>query len=218
MKSKAHQIKACIEQYTKTKELFVETYSVLSVVRDNVKEQKYTLKEMVNIIQAFREMSKFLVDLKREVDGLQNLTESLCCAKWVTENVNTTKPKPIRTHLATGSPKVSMRAKLPKLRSEPEAYYALMEHLGVSREVVVADYVRLHWPSVCEHISELAEKGEPLPKGVKPDETYPVYSVAMLTRGDIDEVAIALKSALIEESIEKILKDGPPIVEDEDTV
>ena len=39
--------------------------------------------------------------------------------------------------------------------------------------------MRMHWPSMVEHLSALAEEGKPFPPGVDPDKTYPIYSTTI---------------------------------------
>lgn len=195
-----------IERYRTIHDIFVECYQEISELRDNVKAQKYDLNELVNRIYITRECSRYLDDLRKEMDGISTLMQQLCCAKYTLDNANAPhEADSIRASFATGTPKTRMQGKVPKLRTDPKRYFALMRYFGIPEEVAEKEILRIYWPSFCEYISELAEQGKPLPDGIGADMTYPVYSVNIYVRRPLDEVIDELDENEDEEEIEKIL-------------
>ena len=86
-----------------------------------------------------------------------------------------------------------MAAKVPKLRDNPVAFYSLMDHLKIPREISEAGLIQTHYPSLKEYLTNLATEGKPLPAGIGPNDTYAVYSVLLRTRFDLDEVIEGLE-------------------------
>jgi len=193
-----------IQMYRHAKTQFVNYYQVVTKLRDSVKTGKFTLEELVDRIFVLRETSKYLEDIRKEIDGVKHIMEQVCCAQYTVKySDDPGKSEPIRATLATGTPKLSMRAKLPKLRSEPERYHKLLKYFGIPDKLINSDTFRPHWPSMCEHLRVLAEEGKPLPDGINPDETYPVYSVTVLSRKDLEEILDILDET--DNDIEKAL-------------
>ena len=193
MKSSASDIKKFIDTYGKVKEAYNTVYLLLSTIRDNVRKNKYTLEDMVSLIYVMRELSRLFNDIRKEADGVTHIFENVCCAKYVmTHQDCPEKSDPIRSPLATGTPRVTLGVTLPKERHDPERYYELMRYFGIPVEALKDKLIKGHWPGICERVSQLAEEGKPLPPGIKPDDTYPVYSIIIRAFHELDEL-ITLK-------------------------
>ncbi len=183
-----------IEAYGNARDTFVEMYRELSILRDDAKANKFSEEDLVNLCIILRETSRFIDDLRKEYNGVEYLLQQICCAIYTQKHINDVhEAPPIRTGLVTGSPTAKMCAKVPKLKDNPEAYYSLMDHFKIPRNVAEMDILRTHYPSLKEYLTNLATKGEPLPKGISPNDTYAVYSVLLRTRCDLDEVVSELE-------------------------
>jgi hypothetical protein len=190
MKKSLFQLQELLDVYETLKNLHSTAYILVSNIRDSLrgKQVSYNLKDATNFVYVMREIIRYCEDIRRELDAVRELLEQWGCAKYVVENLNDPgKSEPIRASLATGTPKIDIRAKLPKLKEDPDAYYALMEHLGVSKDDAEKGIVRPHWPKVQEYISLRATEGKPLPPGCQADSTYPVYSMQIKAVHDLGE-------------------------------
>jgi len=193
MKDSTRKLLKLIRSYEKIRNNYVETYTLVSQLRDDIKSGQFTLEEMASILQVMRKSSKFLDDLRKELDGVAVIFEQVCCIRYTQKYINAPNAvEPIRTTLTTATPQVSMRAKIPKLRDDPKQYFALMKYLGISEENAKTEIFRVHWPSLNARLSALAEEGKPLPPGLSPDDTYPAYAVKVRPRRNIDEIVSEL--------------------------
>jgi hypothetical protein len=104
----------------------------------------------------------------------------MACLVWVTKESD----EPIRTEYVTASPDVKQMVSLPRRRSNPEGYATLMRYLGIAQELWDVDEeshaaVSFHWPGMIDYVSTLLAQGKPLPPGVDPTSTYPVYKLGL---------------------------------------
>ncbi len=138
------------------------------------------LEELVDTAYVLRETSKLCNDMRKMCDVLRELSEKICCVIAIKdESVGA-----IKTEYASGTPNVKMMASIPKKKTHPEKFAALMEHLGIPAELweEESDVVRPHWPGFVNHLTALAAAGKPLPPGIDADKTYPVYSLDPLRK------------------------------------
>lgn len=177
-------IVALIKEYKNLNDFYLKYYGLLSAVRDAAKDKKYTLPESVDLLYVIRETSKLLNDLRKESDGVENVMINITCLLYLTKSDD----KPIRGKLATGSPNVSMIAKIPNMKRDPEEFAALMEYFGIPRGPIEEGILKPYWPGLCEHISRCAEEGKPTPPGVSKDSQYPLYKMSIRHKRDLLEI------------------------------
>ena len=178
------QTKNLIRKYKEIKALYLRTYHDLSVLRDDLKQSEFTTGDIVDLIYVMRELSKVVDDLRKETDGVMHQFENVGCMISIARG----DLEPIRTNLATGSPNLKMAAKIPSQTKDPENFALLMDHLGVSKEAVADKCVKPHWPGLVERMTNDAAMGKPLPPGVDPNSSYPVYSMRIRAKKSLDEV------------------------------
>jgi len=189
MKDATKDVKSLIQTYERVRRVYVDTYKLLSTVRDEVRGSQYALEDMVNVIYVLRELSRLFNDIRKETDGVLHIFENVCCAMYVMLYQNSPeKSNPIRASLATGTPRLTVGVTLPKERSDPEKYYELMKYFGIPAEALKNKLIKSHWPGICEYVSQLAEEGKPLPPGINPDKTYPMYSIAIRAFQQLDDL------------------------------
>jgi len=189
MQKTTRRLLQIIKKYTLMKGVYLETYKLLTEIRDEVQSHTYTLTDMTNMLYVLREISKFADDLRKEIDGIASILEKVICALYIVKNLD----DPIRASLVTGSPTIRQGVKLPKQSKDPDKYNELMAHFGISHDVAESNLVRPHWPGVCQYATTLAEEGKPLPPGINPEDTYSVYSVRLTIIKNLDELIHSLE-------------------------
>ena len=198
-----------VNKYGAMRGMYLDCYQHLSHIRDGMKINKYNETELVNFIYVMRDIAKFAEDLRKETNAIEQIAVNVACAIWITRE----QDNPIRASLATGTPNIKIAAAIPNQRREPEAFEALMGSLGVDAKAVINNTVKPHWPGIMEHISTLAEKGLPLPKGIDRDKTCTQYKMRITPYKGLDELLETLEAASIE--IENIKKGEVEVAHEE---
>jgi len=116
-----------LKEYGKMKEVYLSGYAQLAHVRDEAKNGKCNMGELVNLVHVSREISKLANDLRKEADGIVHILEQIACVVHLTQG----QGKPIRASLATGSPSMKLSVKLPHRERNPEEFQALMGYFGI---------------------------------------------------------------------------------------
>ena len=178
------QTKLLIQKYKEIKSLYLETYQLLSIARDDLKRSEFTTSDIVDLVYVMRETSKIINDLRKEIDGIKQQFENVGCLI----SISLGDLEPIRTSLATGSPKLRLAAKIPSQTKDPDNFALLMDYLGVSKDAVANKCVKPHWPGLVEWISNDASMGKPLPPGIDPNSSYPVYSITIRAKKPLESV------------------------------
>lgn len=148
---------------------------------DQVIKRINDMKELADCVYALREIIALLDDAKSTATRLKDYCERVACVLWVKAD----NPKPISTAWCSGTPDLKTMASLPKKSTDPDAYYALTRHLGIPDEVAKLDAARVHWPGFVEYLTKLTSEGRPLPPGIDPNQTYPVYSLSVRKRREL---------------------------------
>lgn len=148
------------------------------------------MHEQADYAYAFREIYRLADDLRKEAQLNKDLSEKIACLLWVKDGTG----ESIRTEHCTCTPKVRMSAKIPKKSHDPEDYANLMRFLQIPESVWNIpdedfEVVRIHWPGFIEYVSKLLEEGKPLPPGVDPEKSHPLYSLTILGRSPVDHVS-----------------------------
>lgn len=141
-----------------------------------------SIDELADAAFAMREIYNYLDDLRKEVKANKELCERMTCLLWA----RTSTGDPVRTPFVTATPCIKMTASIPKRSTNLEAWEALMRFLKIPEELWSEEVVRPHWPSFVEYTSKLLEQGKPLPDGIDPNKTYPVYSLTLRGKIDVD--------------------------------
>ena len=137
---------------------------------------------LVDIAFILRSMSEYCNDLRKEMDKNREFVEKIACMRWVQDSLNDNTDSPIRGKLATGTPQLRQMASLPSQSKDPINYVKFMKRIGVFGQALKRGLVRTHWPSIVDYITELTEKGKPLPPGIDPSKTYPMYRLLLIVR------------------------------------
>lgn len=172
--------------YDEVLELRAKVQMALAVETDALQKEA-RLGELADIAYAASQMETLFDDSRKECKRLRETSERLACLYWMRRG-NT---DPIRTPWVTASPNMSQFASCPRRRVEPEAYAALMNHLGIPEDVWQREeeLVRPHFPGWVAYLTELAEAGKPLPPGIDPNKVYHKYSLRLRPKKGVNEDA-----------------------------
>ena len=174
------------ELFRKCKVAFTTIYSELMDIRARLKGDS-DLETHADIAMAMKSCYKYVDDLRKELKRTQEQSERIACILWLKDSDG----DPIRTDYVTAIPRIKQMAAIPKRSSSPLEYSRLMTFLGVPEELwgddAVEEVVRVHWPGFVEYLTKLAEDGLPMPDGIDPDKTYPVYSLTLRQKKEVDE-------------------------------
>lgn len=140
-----------------------------------------SLEELADMAFALKKISEIFDEIEKKTRNTYELAERLLCMMWAQNGDS----DPIRTPYCTITPRIRMAAQIPK-KGTPE-YAELMKALGINEELQTSDAVRPHWPGLVDFVTELLTQGRPLPAGVDPHKTYPVYGVTIRQRKGITE-------------------------------
>jgi hypothetical protein len=139
------------------------------------------LEELADMTYTISKVLELFKQIEKTTRGTTELAERLLCMLWAQR----ADAEPIRTKYCTITPRIRMAAQIPK-KGTPE-HEALMSYLGIRPDLQESDAVRPHWPGLVEHVTELLTSGRPLPAGVDPNKTYPVYGVTIRSKKGITE-------------------------------
>jgi len=173
--------------YTKIKQCHNECYGL---VKELLASAPKNQEELADIAYALNECTALLKDLGKITNGGSETCQKIACALWSQAE----QTQPIRTDHMTATPRIRYMATLPSRKKDPEGFAALMTHLGIPQylwDVPEGQPVaaQLNWPGMVELLTQQAEQGLPLPKGVDPSKTYPVYALTIRGRKEVNLVS-----------------------------
>ena len=180
-----------LRRYQSLERMYPAIYSDLSRLETLAKSSDLTQGDRADAAYAMREISRVVADIRKEADRIKRLLDQVMCVVWTTNcETDDSTPRSIHGEVAIATPNVKMGVTLPTKNTDPENYRTLMQHFGFSDELIEADAVRTHWPGMVQYMTNLMEEGKPLPPGVRPDQTYPIYNTTIRKRPE-KEVASA---------------------------
>src|SRR3990172_171746 len=141
--------------------------------------QALSLTDLDETAFVCKKSSELINDLRKQLDKAQQILEAVVCKRWS----QLPEPVEISTDYILAQPKLKMQPTFPSERTDPEGYATLMRALDIPEHCW--HNVRLHWPSLCDHITSLAAEGKPFPLGLK--KIIPQYSLAFRQRKRIVE-------------------------------
>jgi hypothetical protein len=138
------------------------------------------LEELADYGYALKKVADMLDDTRKTANKASELAQQIQCHLQTSLGAI----GPVRTQHCTATPDVKFQTPIPKKETDPEAYYAICELAGVSKDAADKEMVRPHWPGVTEMLTELAKAGKPFPAGINPEKIKPVYKVTYRKKSD----------------------------------
>lgn len=126
--------------------------------------QKETVPQLVDCGFACRELGAIFQSLKVSFESRQHTISRMLAARVAQKQLMGETPV-LRGELASASPDVDVKPKLPK--SDSEDHKLLMKHLGVSDELIENDTLRPSWTTLQKIVKDKLAAGEPLPPGIQ---------------------------------------------------
>lgn len=120
-------------------------------------------REIEDMADDLRKEAKFKKELMGKIIALKQTKKAMADPSQA-ENIS------IRGELALATPRISAKAKIPA--RDTKEYLELCEHLGIPTEVAVRNYVRLSFTNISDYLTDLMEKGKPIPPGLKDMPNY----------------------------------------------
>src|SRR3972149_10339725 len=158
-----------------------------TIMQEAVEES--SIEKLAEIAFIFRKTSALIDDLRKQINKAEAILEIAVCKKWVTQ----TEPSEIKTDYISVTPKLKIQTTLPSAKTNPEDHEKLLRALNIPEHCW--PLIRLHWPAMCEYLTELAEQGKPFPDGLDPRKTTPQYSLKFHQRKEI----VAIDDTLYED-------------------
>ena len=153
--------------------LYNEMHAIMST------NQNSPINQLAEVAFVFKKSSELLDDIRKQVTKAEALLETIICKKWVLQ----AEPTEIATDYIVAQPKLKMQATLPSAKTDDENYTKLLQALEIPEHCW--PLIRLHWPAMCDHLTELAEVGKPFPNGLDPRKISPQYSLRFYQRKEI---------------------------------
>ena len=167
------------EVYRYNHEVFQYNYAWLQAIEQRI-AQCTSLEDLADYGYFAKRLAELLDDTRKQAEKISGMAQRLQCAV----QVGMMDLSPVRTSHCTASPKLTQQMSIPKRDKDPEQYYAIMDWLGIPKETADAEAVRPHWPGITEKLTQLAQEGKPLPKGINPENVKPLYSVTYRKKSD----------------------------------
>lgn len=131
------------------------------------------IEELADYGYALNRLENLLDDTRKKAKQVKERAQHIQCALQTAMS----DISGVRTEHCTATPHIEYQTPIPKKESDPEAYFAICELAGISREAAELEIMRPHWPGVSAALTELAREGKPWPEGIDPSKVKPVYSV-----------------------------------------
>lgn len=160
--------------------------SIVELTRDMSARKPPDVNELADAIYALDQVEKLADSLRKEAKKVRDHLDKIMCAVCVEQELSV-----VKTEHCAATPSLKMVAPLPSKSKDPEHYAQLMEFFGIKRElwdtpVGVASPVQLHYPGMVDFVSDQLVSGKPIPPGIDPNKTYPVFRVSVRKLKDVD--------------------------------
>lgn len=151
-----------------------------------VKSGVPSLTELADAIYALDRVERIADDLRKEARAFREQLDKIACLRWVERGDG----EPIRTEHCLGTPQIKQMAPMPNRHKHPERYAALMQHLGIAKELWDAPEgfsppIELKWTGMVDYLTERLANGKPVPPGVDPRATFTIFRVNVRAKKDV---------------------------------
>lgn len=176
----------CVELFKTVKTAHAATYRLIKMLMADL-QSTGDVRETADMVYAAKDAQKFAEDTVKELRGLIELVEKVTCILYVKAG----SLDVLRTDHCTATPRVGMMASLPRRKTDFESYKKLMDFLKVPENLWHLPEgergpVDFDWKGITQLLTDRAEQGLPLPPGIDPSKTYPVYRVTCHPRKEVD--------------------------------
>lgn len=150
--------------------------TALIVDMESATRANIDLQDLADLGLALREAQMLTNNLNRQVVDFESLVARMFTAIW---GLDPDSPAEVETEWCACSPNPKVKAKLPG-KDDPEGYLALMDEVGLPRDMAETGLFRLSFDAASELATKLTREGKPLPKGL--GKTWTEHSLKIKSR------------------------------------
>lgn len=157
-------------------------YAHFGKIETVAKSSDLSQGDRADLAYLMREIAALCDDCRKEAKTKRELLDRIICLVWTKqcEDDPDETSRSIKGEIATATPRIRLSFKPPHPR-DPE-YVTLLSYFGIDDHVIADGALRPHWPSMTAYLSKLMEEGKPLPPGIDPSDTYPIYATTLTKR------------------------------------
>jgi len=168
-------------------------YKCMSELRQEV-EKCNNYVELCDYAFAVDQSHEYVQDLKVELWKFREFLNKKVDELWLQAAVNggCSFPRSIHTDYVTATPDIKQAPNIPSQKSDPEAYKKLMDYLNidvsnwpVKEDGGLSEVVKIHWPGLCNLVTEKMAKGLSAPPGIDISKLTPVFKLTLRKKKDI---------------------------------
>jgi len=158
--SRTEELKNILEESAR---FYSEVRTIVLGVSTEARTGKLNKEELCDIGFLCREIISQFEEIRKDIGAVKVLVDRIFCIKVMQETLtNPMKSDTIQGDEASGTPHYKKSVTLPK--KDTEEYSEMLKYFGVSIEGIEMGVVKISWKQVCDHVTELAELGKPMPK------------------------------------------------------
>lgn len=168
-----------------------EIYKLQTILQQEVSKCN-SLTELADYAFAIDRSHELIEDCKKQLWKFREEINKKVCTLYMEQYINNpSKAGPIKTDHVTATPDIKTAPKIPKAGS-PE-WKQLIDFLNIpdfgmsekSNGEKPLEVVRLHWPDLIEHLTNLDSQGKPPPPGINPASKTLVYKLTLRKKKEV---------------------------------
>ena len=142
---------------------YMSHYGLITQFKDKAKVGGYTVEELADLGYLCREMASVADEFRKEALAKMELFSRLLAERMLKDLLNggAVQDRAVGKY-ATATPEVKARVKLPA--KDTAEYARLVAWLGIPEHN--RHFVRMHYPSIRDEVTERAKRGENPPPGI----------------------------------------------------
>ena len=181
-------LQSAVELYKASRELHEKLYVAINELTPQLRACQHDIGELADAALVLDKCQKLSEDSEKECRKLLDTIKKAICVLWAQIGDGS----PVRTWHVTASPSVKFMVPIPSKSKEPERFEKVMRGLNVPEALWNKPDTKAavvpNWPGMIEYVTELLEKGLPLPDGLDETKKYAVYQVRLTGQKEITAV------------------------------
>lgn len=158
-----------IDLHKRAQTLHAEYYNALGDVRDEARKMKGA--PVVDAVYVLKRSREIVDDTRKEINKCLDFIERIGCMIALQNEGH------LEGDLAKGSGNVKQQPAIPNREDEPDKYFALMDALGIPRELSENRAIKPSFRGIGEFVEKLGAEGKPMPDGLQHARQVSSYTV-----------------------------------------
>lgn len=144
-------------------ELYTNTRIQVIAISLKTKAAIYSKEDLCDLGFLSRELVSKLEEIRKDIGAMKILIDKVMCIKSMQITImDPTKDDTIHGALSSGKPYYKKSVTLPK--KDSAEFFEMLEYFGVTEKGIQLGVAKISWKQICNHVTELAELGKPIPK------------------------------------------------------